>query len=357
MPSLTSGGAERIMSFISRELNRQKFEVLFVVIGNAKDTKYDTTGINVCYLNKSRVLYGIWSIFKILREQQFDVTITSIRYMNTLMGYLARLFPKTRFIGREASVISKQNLYLNSSDRKYPYFIYKYSYKGLDQIVCQSNDMLDDLIKEFPKLKSKFIVINNPITTGFIPKKVKTKASKPIKLITVGSLISVKGHLRILEGLKSIKDDFQYTLIGKGPQLKSIMTKAEELGLKDKIIHLPFTKKVKKHLVESHCFIQGSYVEGFPNALLESCAVGTPVIAFNASGGTKEIVEHGLNGLLIERPSEIPKALESILKPGYYNPDQVSESVTRKFDSSVIISRYEQLFTYWGNQRLENQKN
>jgi len=348
MPSLTSGGAERIMSFVSQNIDQTKFEVLFVVIGHAKETRYDISGVNVTYLNKSRVLLGVLPIYGILKKQKFDVTITSIRYMNTLMGYLSRFFPNTSFIGREASVISQQNLHLNRSDRKYPYFIYKHSYGGLDQIICQSNDMLHDLTKEFPKLKSRFVVINNPITAGFEPKKQKTEKSLPIKLITVGSLIPVKGHLRILEGLAHLKDDFQYTLIGKGDQLEVIIKKAKELGLSNKIKHLPFTKEVKKQLSESHCFIQGSYVEGFPNALLESCAVGTPVIAFNAPGGTKEIVSHGINGLLINEPNEIPNALKKILDAKNYDPKEVSQSVVKKFDAKVILSQYEKLFTQWG---------
>ena len=39
-------------------------------------------------------------------------------------------------------------------------------------------------------------------------------------------------------------------------------------------------------------------VEGFPNVLIESCVVGTPILAFNAPGGLDEIIEKG--DLLIE---------------------------------------------------------
>ena len=48
--------------------------------------------------------------------------------------------------------------------------------------------------------------------------------------------------------------------------------------------------KIIDYLSDSDFFIQGSYVEGFPNSVLESCSVGTPVIAFNCPGGTKEII-------------------------------------------------------------------
>lgn len=345
MASLTSGGAERIMSFVSKNINREKFEVFFVVIGFKKDTVYDMRGVNVIYLNKSRVLTGVPTVFNMLRKHKFDIAITSIRYMNTLLGYLSYFFPKTSFIGREASVISVRNQFDKSSDRKYPYFIYKYSYSGLKQIICQSADMLNDLAIEFPKLKSRFVVINNPITSDFKPKSEKTQISNQIKLITVGSLIPVKGHLRILEGLKYLEEDFEYTIIGKGAQLDAIMKKAHELGIQDKLNHIPFTKNVKDYLSKSHLFLQGSYVEGFPNALLESCAVGTPVVAFEAPGGTAEIVHRQANGLLINSPEELAKAIKTIVTSNDYNPNQVSKSVFEKFDTSIIISQYEKLFT------------
>mgnify|MGYP000064476028 CR=1 FL=1 len=68
--------------------------------------------------------------------------------------------------------------------------------------------------------------------------------------------------------------------------------KAKELSLIQFIKHIPFTSNVNDYIAENDMFLQGSYVEGFPNALLESCVVGTPVLAFNVPGGTKEIIEN-----------------------------------------------------------------
>ena len=45
--------------------------------------------------------------------------------------------------------------------------------------------------------------------------------------------------------------------------------------------------------------IQTSEYEGYPNVLIESIALNTPVIAFDCPGGTKEIIQEGLNGYLV----------------------------------------------------------
>ena len=344
IPSLTSGGAERIMAYLSQEICREKFDTTLVVIGTEKEAKYEVVGTRILFLNKERVLSGIPGIFKVLAKEKFDVTISAIRHMNALMGFMSLFFPKTKFIGREVNVMSVLDEYKEPNDREYPHFVYKFSYRLLDAIVCQSQDMLNDLSAEFPKYKSKYRLINNPITTGFEPKEHKTKASPPYTFITVASLEPRKGHDRILRALAAIEMDFEYIMIGKGSQEKQIKKSAANLNLDKKIRHIPFTKEVKKYLKESHVFIQGSYVEGFPNALLESCAVGTPVIAFNAPGGINEIIEEGINGFIIENENDLQKRVKQILSSNEFKPEQVSKSVFEKYHSTKIVSNYEQLF-------------
>ena len=51
--------------------------------------------------------------------------------------------------------------------------------------------------------------------------------------------------------------------------------------------------------------------ENFPHVLVEALAVGTPVVA-TAVGGVPEIVEDGVNGLLV--PAEDPEALAAALR-------------------------------------------
>ena len=142
---------------------------------------------------------------------------------------------------------------------------------------------------------------------------------------------------------------YTYTIIGKGSQFESVFEIAKSLGVEGQINHIPFTKEVPRLLAESDIFLQGSYVEGFPNALLESCAVGTPVIAFDAPGGINEIVENHINGFIVKDEEEFLKAIKIILNSKKFDPKTVSESVYKKYSEEIIIKKYEKLFSELAN--------
>ncbi|MBB1489854.1 glycosyltransferase, partial [Oceanospirillum sp. D5] len=111
-------------------------------------------------------------------------------------------------------------------------------------------------------------------------------------------------HLRIIKLLSKLEFNFTYTIVGDGDQKEAVLNEAKKLGVLEKLVHIPFTKQVNQILSKNDMFLQGSFVEGFPNALLESCVAGIPVIAFDVPGGTKEIVEHGINGFLVKNEKE-----------------------------------------------------
>ena len=132
-----------------------------------------------------------------------------------------------------------------------------------------------------------------------------------------------------------------YTIIGDGPLKLEINELIKNLGLESKVKFIDFTKEISKYLKASDFYLQGSLSEGFPNALLESCAVGTPAIAFDAPGGTKEIIEDGVNGFLVQTEEEFLERLNNLPN---LDPKIVSESVYKKFDKAIILKKYENFF-------------
>ena len=338
LPSLKAGGAERVMSFVSQNLDKQKFKPFLLVAGFAEDTVYDVSGVEVIYLNKSRILSAIPQIIKHLIQYNPDIVLSSIAHVNKAMAIISPFFRNTKFIGREATILGKNNN--RKIKTKSLVNIIPVSFNKLDALICQSKDMAMDMINNFNVSKDKIHVINNPISNEPQVKK-KFNNDGLLKLITVGRLTKIKGHLRILNVLSQMKIPFKYTIIGDGELRSEIFEKARILNIIDKIEHIPFTSEVNKFLARHDLFLQGSYVEGFPNALLESCVIGTPVLAFNAPGGTKEIIENGINGFMVETEVEYLKVLKSSFN---FNPEEVSESVYRKFNQNVIIKKYEDLF-------------
>lgn len=340
IPSLRSGGAERVLSFIASHLNKEKFNTTLIVVGSEKDRAYDTTNnLKVIFFNKDKVRYAFYDIFDYIRVQKPDVVMSAIAHLNSMMAIIALLFPKTKFIGRETIVqgssVSGKKKYLN---------FFKLQKYALSKIVCQSDDMYDDLKNNYGFPSSKLIKINNPITQQFTPKNPDHTFHSTLRLITVGRLSKSKGHDRIIRCLSKLDIPFTYTIIGKGPLKEAIFNDIKKYQLDNHVCYIPFTKDVRKHLTESDIFLLGSYVEGLPNAVIESCAVGTPISAFDAPGGINEIIIEDVNGYIASSEEEYTLNIKKIASKKW-DPLEINNTVTQKFAPEIILNKYEELFS------------
>jgi len=342
LPTLKPHGAEKIMSFIAQNLDNNKFNSTLLIIGYEKDAGYKIKGIKLKFLNKFRVLVAVPSLFFYLIKNKPTVVMSSISHLNLVMAFLSIFFKRIKFVGREASVCSVMGLYTEKQIGIYDKLI-KIGYNWLDAIVCQSQDMVDDLVQNIRINSQKLILINNPITQNNVVKSLNSTNGVK-KLITVGRLSKEKGYVRILNHLSKLKFPFQYTIIGDGKEASQLLNLIEKLNLKGKVNHIANTNKVDKYLAESDLYLQGSFVEGFPNALLESCVVGTPVIAYNVPGGTKEIIQNDVNGYLVSSKEEYIDKINYSLFKKEWNPLEISNSVQKKFKKEEIIKKYEELF-------------
>lgn len=346
LPTFVAGGAERIISFVAQNIDDKTFDSTLVITGYKKNAAYSVENIKVEFLEKKRVFNAIFELFKFLVVRKPDVVLSSIGHLNTVMGLMAPFFPKTKFVVREASVISamsgvhKVNKSVSFSS-KMRSKMSRLSYKFVDHIICQSQDMADDFANIYKVSSEKISIINNPITRIFPLQKDKEPTNDIVRFITIGRLSKEKGHLRLLKILSKLKIQFHYTIIGVGPLKEEIFEAIQTYNLDQKITYIPFTENVSQYLSSSDLFLQGSYVEGFPNTVVESCFVGTPVIAFNVPGGTKEIINHKKNGYLVETEEEYEHYLNNRL---VLSPKDIRDSVEKRFNAKKIVSQYETLF-------------
>lgn len=346
LPNLSAGGAERVFSFLAQNINPEKYEKTLLIAGCKEDAEFTVESINIEFLEKKRVLDAIPKIFVFLMKHKPDAVLSSIGHLNTVMGLMSPFFPKTKFIIRESSVISTMSE-ISQTNKSFLFsdklrsILSHWSYKLVDKVICQSQDMADDFLKIYKIPVQKLTIINNPITDSFPLKKIEDSPDGIVKFITVGRLNKEKGHLRIIGMLAKLKFKFHYTIIGKGPLKEDILNAVDKYNLNEKITYVPFTKEVSNYMSLNDLFLQGSYVEGFPNTVLESCYVGTPVIAFNVPGGTKEIISHEVNGYLVETEEDYVYYLNNRKN---LHPKDVRDSVQMKFNKQKIISQYEVLF-------------
>ena len=88
-----------------------------------------------------------------------------------------------------------------------------------------------------------------------------------------------KGLDRVL-GLFSKVDNIELVIVGEGEQRKLLETLVRDYRLQSKITFYGFIGNPYNIIAGADYFLLPSRWEGMPNCVLESLALGTPVIAF-----------------------------------------------------------------------------
>ena len=107
---------------------------------------------------------------------------------------------------------------------------------------------------------------------------------------------------RLIEAFATLATRFhQWDLViaGAGPDRLDLIERIAESRLEGRI-HLPgAVGNIADWYSRADIFAMTSRFEGFPNALLEAMAHGTPPVAFDCMTGPSELIRHGESGLLI----------------------------------------------------------
>ena len=192
------------------------------------------------------------------------------------------------------------------------------------------------------------------------PKKSQNQtfsSSYPLKIVTVGNLHEYKGYDDLLEALALlIKSDrdlppwlCEIAGVDVDGSLLKLKQKADTLGLTNSVRFLGYVHNIAEFLNSAHLFIHPSHTEGLPNAVIEAMASGLPVIATKV-GGITELIEDGINGLLIEpsSPRELKLAINKYLKDMVYaqKMGEVSSRLAKeKFDVKTSVLKYQKIYT------------
>jgi glycosyltransferase involved in cell wall biosynthesis len=143
----------------------------------------------------------------------------------------------------------------------------------------------------------------------------------PYRILSIARLTAKKGLPTVFQALARLQQEglaFDYTLIGDGDERDKILGLIESLGLSARTRWLGTLPHdvVREHYRQSDLFALGCEVaangdrDGIPNVLVESLAMGVPVVATRISA-IPEIITHGETGLLVEpgRPDQMASAM------------------------------------------------
>ena len=174
--------------------------------------------------------------------------------------------------------------------------------------------------------ENKVVVIPNGVDLNCFRPTDKTEARLMLGVpldaevvLTVGQLIPRKGHQFLIHAVMRLCSKFpklMLFIIGEGSLGESLQRKVSDLGLERYVSLIGAVKNEELFRWYSAADVTclTSSREGFPCALLESLACGTPVVA-TAVGGTPELINSRDLGVLVQQDVlSISEGLERALQ-------------------------------------------
>lgn len=230
--------------------------------------------------------------------------------------------------------------------------------RWMDRVVCVSAAQAERVRQAWVP-PDKVVVIRNAIgPEAFAPadaeyrRKLQAFFPRPPRLVvgSAGRLSPEKGFGLFVQAARELAPrwpDVGFIHFGEGPLRGEMVQAIFIAGLEQRFILAGFHKDVGRYLPHLDLCVLPSFTEGLPVVLLEAFAAGVPAVA-TAVGGTPEVVDDGVNGLLVPpgAVAALREAIEEMLRDeprrramGEHGQKKVRE----KFTFAALSQAYQKL--------------
>jgi glycosyltransferase involved in cell wall biosynthesis len=185
------------------------------------------------------------------------------------------------------------------------------------------------------------------------------RAPQPGLVVFTGRCREAKGVHDLLDAIALLAtDDPQVTLECAGDgDLEAVGLRALSLGIAERVRLRGWigVRDRDELLARASVFVLPSHAEAMPMSLLEAMAAGCPVIA-SAVGGIPDVVQDGVNGLLV--PPNSPRVLAQALRTLLSDPAlaarlgrEARSTIARRYTTERALERLEQVYRALGVPR------
>ena len=355
--SLTSGGAERFVSYLASYLADCGEDVTVLTL---KTTEIDYYKLNekvrrLClrtssggpFLKTRRCL----ALRDVIKSEKADVLV-GIQTTNAVLSILAAWGLPTKVV-----VCERNYPAINKVSWVYV-LLRRLLYRFADLSVAQT-ERAAEWLKKNTKIRN-IVVIPNPVSW---PLPVVSPEVDPALhigpsdkcILAVGSLrkIHQKGFDLLVRGFGMIAEhcpDWKLLIIGtdgkdnKSSQMLDLQSQVDELGLAGRVCFPGRVGNVSDWYGRADIFVLSSRYEGMPNVLLEAMASGCACVAFDCDTGPREIITHDSDGMLV--PLGDVKSLASTMDLLMHNASRRARlgknalSVRERFACEKVLSNW-----------------
>jgi glycosyltransferase involved in cell wall biosynthesis len=237
------------------------------------------------------------------------------------------------FFSGETQFLLTEHSVTNGRRRPSLRWLDRFIYSRFDQVVAVSQAVADSLQAWQPQLKDKITVVYNGINGDYfqtaepiaeIRRQLLLEPQTPT-IFASGNFRFAKGFDLLLQSMVALLDRFRrenpgnnklpvLVLTGEGTLQESMADLVQALDIAEHVRFLGFRTDMPVILRAADLFVLSSRCEGCPMVILESMALGIPIVATNV-GGVPELVVDNQTGMVIEpdNPTALANGLYELL--------------------------------------------
>lgn len=300
--------------------------------------------------NMKRRSFGIINNFKLyfeyrkyVKKVKPDLILTYTIKPNIFVG----LYTKYKKIPVVVTITGLGSLFYNGKLKRFiGLTLYKFCCSKSESIVFQ-NKHNQKMFSDFRIASNKHVIVNGSgVNIDAFPYTEK-KESNEVNFLFIGRLMKEKGLDELLYCIDSILSKYDFVkFIIIGSYEEDYTSEIESLAIKyNNFEYKGYQEDVHQFITECDALINPSHHEGLSNVILESAAMGRPVIASNIPG-CKEAVINNETGLLFEVSnkealvSTIEKFLDTSPNERTTMGLKARKFVEREFKRSEVVNKY-----------------
>ncbi|MFN4971668.1 MAG: glycosyltransferase [Bacteroidota bacterium] len=336
--AMNGGGAERVLSFVLRQIVSEDFNcTLYLIVKEGIYLNQIHPDIEVRYLfagdtsisnpllriiNKVyravayRVIFRfpfLLPYFCLIRKGEYDLAVSFCEGYNTLL--LGKI--KSRF----KACVQWLQVDVRNHEATFNPQAFDKAIQHMDAFVGVSAQTLEGFNKRYEKYGLKHMpqhVVYNPVDVDRIHKLAAEPFADFSKFtfIAIGRLQQQKRFDRLIQAHAMLVKkgyDIQTIILGKGELQKSLADLCHKLNVHESVRFEGFQPNAYTWLKKADVFVLSSDYEGFPGVVCEAMTLSKPIVATTITG-TVELLENGRWGLLTDTNSvSLADAMERML--------------------------------------------
>jgi len=360
LPSLNGGGAERAAVQILNGLDPNQWDRSMFLF--AREGPY-LAEVDPSIVITSADTASRWERWRALRSfvarERPDLVMAYLSFFSALSAVRAAHTRATVVFNLQtpmSAFLTDADYHWRRRWRKVVFAaIMRVCFAAADLIIATSHGVARDLTSAFGIDPEQIRVLANPVDLD----RVRAAMAEPIDIavlppgdapliVAAGRLAEAKNYPLMIEAFATLRQQMpaRLCILGQGELDVEVRQLIAASGLSGSVSLAGFQANPWKYIAKADVFLLTSRYEGFGNVLIEAMALAVPVVA-TASAGTRDIVDHGVDGLLVD--SHTPEAVAAALRRVLENRDlraslsSQAAASAEQFSAPRVIARYDQV--------------